>query len=178
MGEIKSTLDIVMEKTRHLTLSEAEKTAQKQDEVHKRLRGLLQKYTDGRLKKNDLTRELERLRQTYKMKVYDMLARMLLSGLEPGRRNESDLDLLNETCGIDVSRIEALLRECQDKIRFETEKRTKEIKNRLAQKRFISGSAVVPNLEMDIKWISMLQTIKDKYGQMLTAETAKITERL
>jgi len=178
MGEIKSTLDIVMEKTRHLTLSEAEKTEQKQNEVKKRLKGLLQKYTDSLLRKKGLARELGGLRKTYDVKVYDMLARMLLSGLEPDHGNESDLELLNETCGIDVSRIEVLLRECQDKIRVEAEKRTKKIKNRLAKKRFISGSAVVPNLETDSKWISTFQTIKGKYDRILKEEKTKITKRL
>ena len=33
MGEIKSTLDLVMEKTRHLTLSQEEKDAQKKVEI-------------------------------------------------------------------------------------------------------------------------------------------------
>ena len=35
MGEIKSTLDIVMEKTKHLSLSKAEKDAQKIEEIRK-----------------------------------------------------------------------------------------------------------------------------------------------
>jgi len=178
MGEIKSTLDIVMEKTRHLTLSEAEKTEQKQNEVRKRLKGLLQKYTDSLLRKEGLTRELEGLRKTCDLEIHDMLARMLLSGLEPDQGNEAELELLDEICGIDVSRLEVLLRECQDKVRLEAEQRTKKIKSRLAQKRFISGSAVVPNIETDSKWISTFQTIKGKYDRILKEETAKITTRL
>ena len=35
MGEIKSTLDLVMEKTRHLTASDEEKKAQKKAEIEK-----------------------------------------------------------------------------------------------------------------------------------------------
>ena len=178
MGEIKSTLDIVMEKTRHLTLSEAEKTEQKQDEVGKRLKGLLQKYADSLLRKEGLERELESLKKTFEIKVHDVLACMLLSGLEPGRGNKSALELLDEACGIDVSRIDVLLHECREKLRFEAEKRTEEIKIKLAQKRFISGSAVVPNLETDSKWISTFQTIKGKYDRILKEETAKIATRL
>ena len=55
MGEIKSTLDLVMEKTRHLTLSQKEKEEQKQIEVNKRLKGLLQKYQDNLLRKEGTT---------------------------------------------------------------------------------------------------------------------------
>ena len=54
MGEIKSTLDLVMEKTRHLTLSQKEKDGQKQIEVNKRLKGLLQKYRDNLLREEQL----------------------------------------------------------------------------------------------------------------------------
>jgi len=90
---------------------------------------LLQKYTDSLLRKEGLTRELEGLRKTYDLEIHDMLARILLSGFEPDQGNEAGLELLDEICGIDVSRIEVLLRECQDKIRLEAEQRTKKIKS-------------------------------------------------
>ena len=44
MAEIKSTLDLVMEKTRNLTLSSEEKQAQKQIEIGNRIKGLVQKF--------------------------------------------------------------------------------------------------------------------------------------
>ena len=44
MGEIKSTLDLVMEKTRNLTLSSEEKAEQKYDEIYKQVKGFLLKY--------------------------------------------------------------------------------------------------------------------------------------
>ena len=64
MGEIKSTLDLVMEKTRHLTLSQEEKEDQKRIEVNKKLQGLLQKYQDNLLKKENLKKELNKLKKT------------------------------------------------------------------------------------------------------------------
>ena len=39
MTEIKSTLDLVMEKTRHLILSDEEKQEQKENEFKKKLKG-------------------------------------------------------------------------------------------------------------------------------------------
>ena len=44
MGEIKSTLDLVLEKTKNLNLSDAEKQDQKNVEIESRLRGLLHKH--------------------------------------------------------------------------------------------------------------------------------------
>ena len=46
MGEIKSTLDLVMDKTRHLTLSDEEKQEQKEKEFRKKLKGPAQKFQD------------------------------------------------------------------------------------------------------------------------------------
>ena len=63
MGEIKSTLDLVMERTKNLSLSDEEKQAQKQKEVESRIRGLLQKYLDGWLDKNQLKIDYESLKK-------------------------------------------------------------------------------------------------------------------
>ena len=48
MGEIKSTLDLVLEKTKNLNLSSEEKQEQKQKEVENRIKGMMQKYQDGK----------------------------------------------------------------------------------------------------------------------------------
>ena len=63
MGEIKSTLDLVMEKTKHLSLSDEEKQNQKQIEVKKRINGLLQKYRDQVLSMEQLYTEYDRLKK-------------------------------------------------------------------------------------------------------------------
>ncbi len=47
MGEIKSTMDIIMEKTKGLTMSEEEKAEYKQQELTGKVRGLIQKFLDG-----------------------------------------------------------------------------------------------------------------------------------
>ena len=49
MAEIKSTLDLVMEKTKNLSLSSEERQAQKSKEIESRIRGLLQKFKDQAL---------------------------------------------------------------------------------------------------------------------------------
>jgi len=58
MGEIKSTLDLVMEKTRHLTLSAEEKIDREKEEAKKGLNGFLQKYKDNVINLEELTKEL------------------------------------------------------------------------------------------------------------------------
>jgi hypothetical protein len=177
MGEIKSTLDLVMEKTRHLTLSQEEKEEQKHIEVNKMLKGLLQKYQDNLLKKEHLEKELDSLRKAYDLKVDKMLSQMLLDSLNLGHKNESLLELLNEICGLDISGLETLLHDFRDAVGFASEKRIKEVKADLAENRFISGSAVVPNLETDNELILTVMEIKDKFDQILVREKTALYDR-
>ncbi len=175
MGEIKSTLDLVMEKTRHLTLSQKEKEEQKQIEVNKRLKGLLQKYQDNLLRKEQLEQELGSLRKTFDLNVNEMLLHILLDGLKLGSNNISLLVILSEICGVDVSGLEELFHDFQNTIGIAAQKRMEEIKANLAKKRLISGSAVVPNLEIDSEWQEAVQGIKGKFDQILSREKDAMT---
>jgi len=67
MGEIKSTLDLVMEKTKHLSLSDEEKQNQKKIESQKRINGLLQKYQDQVLSMEQLHTEYNLLKKEFKL---------------------------------------------------------------------------------------------------------------
>ncbi len=178
MGEIKSTLDLVMEKTRHLTLSQEEKDAQKKVEVHKRLKGLVQKYQENLLRKDRLEKELDILKKTYAMNVDQILLNLLLSSLEPGRHYKMYIELLNEICGLNVSGLEKIFQDFKGTVKSATEKRVNEIKADLEKKRFISGAAVVPNLERDREWLSMLGDVKRGFDQILDREKGRLTAGL
>lgn len=175
MGEIKSTLDLVMEKTRHLTLSQEEKDAQTKVEVHKRLKGLVQKYQENLLRKDRLEKELDILKKTYAMDVDQVLLNLLLSSLEPGRHYKMYLELLNEICGLNVSGLEKIFQDFKGTVKSATEKRVNEIKADLEKKQFISGSAVVPNIESDREWLSMLGDILGRFEQDLSREKSTFT---
>jgi hypothetical protein len=178
MGEIKSTLDLVMEKTRHLTLSQEEKEAQNRIEVNKRLQGLLQKYQDNLLRKENLNKELDNLKIAYNLNVDEMLADLLLNSLKIGRDNTVFLELLNEIFGLNLSGIETIFQNFKATVKSATKKRVDQIKTDLSVKRFISGSAVVPNFESDSEWLSMLGHIMDGFDQTLNKEKAALTKEL
>lgn len=178
MGEIKSTLDLVMEKTRHLTLSQEEKEAQNRIEVNKRLQGLLQKYQDNLLRKENLNKELDNLKIAYNLNVDEMLADLLLNSLKIGRDNTVFFELLNEIFGLNLSGVETIFQNFKATVKSASKKRVDQIKTDLSVKRFISGSAVVPNLESDREWLSMLGHIMDGFDQTLSKEKAALTKEL
>jgi hypothetical protein len=178
MGEIKSTLDLVMEKTRHLTLSQEEKKIQIRIELNRRLQGLLQKYQDNLLKKENLKKELNNLKIAYDLNVDEMLADLLLNRLKLGRDNTVFLELLSEIFGLNLSGLETIFQNFKAAVKSATEDRVDQIKTDLSKKRFISGSAVVPNLESDREWSSMLGHIMDGFDQILNKEKAALTKEL
>lgn len=178
MSEIKSTLDLVMEKTRHLTLSPEEKEAQHRIEAENRLKGLLQKYKDNLLRKENLKKELDSLKTTYGLNVDKILADLLLNRLNLGRNNSLFLDLLNDFCELNVKGLEAIFQKFREAVRSATEERVEHIRSDLAKNRCISGSAVVPNLESDKEWMSLLGRIQNEYNQMLNRERAALTQKL
>ncbi len=60
MGEIKSTIDLVLEKTRNLTLSKEEKLGLAREELEKKIGGLLNRYLDNLLPISRLKEELKK----------------------------------------------------------------------------------------------------------------------
>jgi len=176
MGEIKSTLDLVMEKTKHLTLSREEKEQQKQNEAGRRVKGLIQKYQDNVLNKEKLAKELESMQATYGVMINDIMLNELLDGLHVNRDNEVQLTLLNEVCGKDTTGFASVCSGYEDEIQVMTRDRIKALKEILAARRSISGTAVVPNVEMDTVWRENVLKIKDKFDQLLNREKAAVIQ--
>ena len=152
MGEIKSTLDLVMEKTKNLSLSDEEKQAQKQKEVESRIRGLLQKYQDGWLDKNQLKIDYERLKKGSELSDDSAMINEIFSHLDYKRDNQLLLEILEECCRVNPAVISSIIHEFQRAYYETADKRMTELKENLARKYAVSGSAVVPNLDADDQW--------------------------
>jgi hypothetical protein len=152
MGEIKSTLDLVLEKTKNLTLSSEEQEEQKQKEIENRIKGMMQKYQDGILSKNQLLTDYEILKKDYKMSQNDSLINEITKRIEPDQDNQPLLELLQECCTIDTAAIETIIENYRKAHLTASQNRMELLKEDLAQQYNISGSAVLPNLDADGQW--------------------------
>ncbi|QTA85333.1 hypothetical protein [Desulfonema magnum] len=170
MGEIKSTLDLVMEKTKHLTLTEKEKTEQKYNEFRKSLKGLVQKFQDKLLNMERFNKELSILQKNYNISEKNSLLNEIFDRLDLDQDNTRLFELLNKICGLDVMKLESVFDNYQDTIRLKSQKKKDEIKENLAKKYFISGGAVVPNVDADGTWLAELQDIRNEFGLLLNQE--------
>jgi len=169
MGEIKSTLDLVLERTRHLSQTSEEKQARTQKDIESRLNGMLQKYQDGVLSLEQLQQDYQALKTEFKLPQHTTLAGQVISRLDPGVNNRALFDVLEHCCALDSSGFADVINEYQAGYHAAAQSRMQILQASLAQKYFISGSAVVPNLEKDEKWHleaqAMLSAVKEELNQ-------------
>jgi hypothetical protein len=148
MAEIKSTLDLVMEKTRNLNLSSEERKEQKDNEIGSRIRGLLQKFMDQALRTENFKSEYQKLQKNHDLSGNAHLIKEICGQIELEKDNQALFELLAEY-KFDFEGFESVLKEFQAARETAAVERRKILKEQLAKTHFISGSAVVPNLEND-----------------------------
>jgi hypothetical protein len=175
VAEIKSTLDLVMERTRNLTLSSEEKQAQKQAEIGNRIKGLVQKFQDGLLTDNQLKIEYERLNKESALSDDSLLVKEILSRLDPDRDNEILIETLEECCRLDTTAIRAIINDHRVSYNRAAQKRSVQLKEELAQNKSISGSAVIPNLDADEQWRQEALNNRNQFEIRLSQEIDKLT---
>ena len=146
MGEIKSTLDLVMEKTKHLSLSQEEKVGQQRDTYEKRLKGILQKYADGLHTIEDFQIQLKAIQETLGVNDVKLLIPHILNHVDPDQDNTLWLDLL-DTCMPSLrTPIQEVLANYKQHRENLLQSGTQKYLEQLIKQHQIEGSAVIPNL--------------------------------
>jgi hypothetical protein len=145
MGEIKSTLDLVMERTRHLSLSDEEKARQQKADFDKRLQGLLQQYADGILSVDTLQDRTAALRAELGVKDRGVLVPAIVGRIDPDQDNRRWLELMGAAAPALRNFLEDILGDFAH-LKGETLHKSQDrLRDRLASRYGIAGSAVVPN---------------------------------
>ncbi len=167
MAEIKSTLDLVMEKTRHLKLNSREKAARQRDEFEKKIGGLLQQFDDRRIRLDQLKARLDQLRAECDVDDRKTLCRRIVARLPLGGDNRHWLELLEALCRVGQDDAAAVLQTFRRQ--SETLKETLLTRRReeLAAEYGIRGSAVVPNLGRSHEWSAARRRIQEQFRSEL-----------
>ena len=166
MGEIKSTLDLVMEKTRHLTLSPEEKQKQDLSEAKKAIKSLLQRYQDDLLSFEQLKDKLLRLQETSFIDAAWM-RNIVLDRIDPDQGNTIWLNLLDKYFGFNITRLVSVLQEYRSALNQAEEKWCNKVKETLETDHNIKGTAVVPNPESDPLWVPEKVGIKNHFQKTM-----------
>jgi len=177
MGEIKSTLELVLEKTKHLTLTEQEIEEQQQAELKMKVAGLLQRYEDKILRKEQVKKELADLQERYGLSGYTFLNDAIIDKLALDTDNGPLLSLLEEFSGLNVTEFERIGEDYHQAVQSATKRKVAAATQDLREKHGISGSAIIPNLDADAVWKTELQGIADEFQQRLEMAKRRLKEK-
>jgi hypothetical protein len=167
MAEIKSTLDIIMERTKNLTMTDDEKASFRRKEAEGKVKGWIQRYQDGAIGLDKLRSDFEKEQAGYP-EVHLVLKSQLIGFLKLGGGNEKFLELFEEVLGISADTIQNTIHSLEREIDVLRIERTHGLGEEL-KKRNIYGSAVIPNPDHDGGWQKCILEVESDLRKQLAS---------
>ena len=168
MGDIKSTLDIVMEKTKHLTLTDEERKAQKKDEMTNKVRGLIQRCLDGTIDVYRMKHDIEAFAGDRRDETMALLIELCVKNFDLLKDNGVLLQILEEVAQLDPAPFQQVLSSFEETMKKGYHKVKVRLSHALKEKG-ISGSAVVPNVDADQEWQNELSRMEKTFKEALSS---------
>lgn len=147
MGEIKSAIELAMERTRNMSLSEEEKVRLHKDEFEKLLQGALQRYSDEVISIDDFRERISQLQSDEHINDNQLVIKSVLKRIDPDGENERWLSLLSVLAPVLSDSLQKIISEYSEQHSQLLQDVRKQMLEQLAQRQGITGSAVVPNPE-------------------------------
>lgn len=170
MGEIKSTLELAMERTKRFAVSEKEKDEMKQKEALRKATGLFHRYREGHLSLNDVLKEVERMERKTATTVKEYLLSQWIDALSLDDDNEwilKGVESLKKRSIAEVKqRFDRLLSQYQ-KQKDEAKEKTGVQLLEVLKKGGIWGSAVEPKVEGSELWKKENENLNQPYRMTL-----------
>jgi hypothetical protein len=167
MARIKSTLDLVMERTRNISLSEEDKEALQKKEMSDKVRGWVGMFLDRRITIPELKREFTSESSRHG-ELKDIMRTELLDHIDPDAENSSILEALAEVLGLDVKPFEDSIKDYHDRYELHRQEHRERVLSKLKADG-ISGKAVIPNTDKNESWIAHAKGLKDQFKQKIRA---------
>ncbi len=173
MAEIKSTIDLIMEKLKKMEITEEEKKEIARKEARERAKRILARYTQ-RPNIYDVMKELEEISEEKRRFVEEELINECIEVIEPfGARNQDVLKLMQEIIKKDVSSLKDLILSFEKQLEEEKRRYERYLLERL-KNRGISGSAVIPNIEADSGWKKRIEDEKKRLHSYMNDLISKL----
>jgi len=176
MSEIKSAIELAMEKTKSLIMNDEEKKIYAIEEMANRIRALLRRYIEGMVKKEDIAEELAGIQGDDAAKQ-SVFVDVLIEEFDMQGEKMKLVDLF-EFAGIGLT---DLLRVELETLRgrFEEQLERKEIVARKdiidsLEKRGISGDAIELNLEEWNEWNQMIEETMNIFKKRISEWKSKL----
>ena len=170
MAEIKSTLELALERTKKMTISEKEKEELKQKEFSEKAKSLFYRYRDGHAPLNEIQREIERMDEKTSAGTRKFLLSQWIDALSLKDEDERLVKAIEWLKNGRMEEIPKQFRRLLSQYREEMERVKHEVRARLAEdlkKEGIEGSAIEPNVEESPLWRETHEKLDRLYGAKL-----------
>jgi hypothetical protein len=167
MAKIKSTLDLVMERTKNLAMSREDREALQRKEWEDKARGWAQMLLDQKITIDELMKEF-----TVGSSCYSALAEILhvelTRHLDPDGDNGIILKALTEVLGLEVKPFTDFINDYHARYGLYRQEYQGRLLSEL-KARGVSGTALVPNIDHDEVWQGFVKGLKDRFRQKIQA---------
>jgi len=170
MGEIKSTLELAMERTKKFVISETEKEEMKHQEIFRKATSLFHRYREGLLTLFEIQREIDRMEEKAAKIVKEALLSRWIDALSLNEENErlfKGIEWLKER---EPQELKQKFFRLLSQYQKEKEKVKEEVKIQLTEalrKDRISGNAVEPKIEGGDLWKKEQEKLDHPYQTKL-----------
>jgi len=170
MAEIKSTLELALERTKKLAISEKEKEEIRQKKLLEKATRLFHRYREGHAPLSELQKEIERMDEKTSAGVKEFLLSQWIDALS---LKEEDERLIKGIEWLKNGHLEEVLERFHhlfSQYREEMEKTRHDVRTQLAEglkREGIEGSAIEPNVEGNPLWKEAVEKLDHLYGAKL-----------
>ena len=171
MAEIKSAIEIAMERTQGFRLSSAEKEKLKEKEFQSRARALVNRFLEVDLHFREVEKELAKYPSDRRIQLEKIMIQELAGALNLDRDNElifQGIEILSPEKKGAIPKIRELSKEYQHE-KEAVRQKTAEALRAKWKSLGISGSAVVPKVEESREWADALKAFWPSYEARLHA---------
>ncbi len=170
MAEIKSTLELALERLKKITISEGEKEEIKKKEILAKATGMFNRYMEDFLSVGDLLREIERLEGKAGTMTREFLLSQAIGAISLEKDNEKLLRAVESLKGRGVEDARQKLASFRSKYEKRKEEAEEEMRVRMREglrKDGIPGSAVVPRLHPSDEWEKNVERLQQTFQKKI-----------
>lgn len=170
MAEIKSTLELALERTKKMVISEKEKAEIRQKELLEKAKGLFHRYREGHAPLSEIQKEIERMDEKTSDAIKEFLLSEWIGALSLNDEDERLIRGIEWLKNGQVAQVAEQFQQLLSQYRKEIEEKKHNVRARLEEalrREGISGSAVEPNVEGNPLWKETIEKLDRLYGAKL-----------
>lgn len=177
MGEIKSSLELALERTKGLKISEKEREEIKRKEIMQKAEAFAHRYQEGSMSIHEIQKEMERMEKKRAKEIEEYLVNQWMKNLSLNFEDEKLIDGIGELRSRSMDEIRKEFRNLLTSYQEEKEKARQKIRTIILEglkEEGFEGSAIEPRIESSPLWQEESSRIDQSYQEQL----GKLKERL